>query len=237
MSSVDSETTDQIEQDSTEMAFSVLGTRELGLTIDKPAERVCDFLSYQIARQPQNLLAHVQRIKLAARHGLDNYLRGGLTDLFIALGERGEALRELMLDQARGVLQDEELERLKDTLANGVNAVSVIDNPGVSVLSKGVSGRIDFIEAVTVAEANQLGPLEQALANIEASQLDQAREVLEKSALEGTSDREQQELLLDLYRKTEDQIHFAALFANLGEDQIHAPEAWRALKSYFDNNA
>ena len=237
MSSVVSETTDELEKASTEIAFSLSGNRELGLMIDRPAEQVCDFLSHQIARQPQNLLAHVQRIKLAASHGLQNYLRGGLTDLFIALGDRGEALRALMLQQARGVLQDEDMASLEQMLAAGVDARTVIEEPGVSVLCRGVSGRTDVIEVSTRAEASQLGPLEQALADIEASQLDQAREVLEKSILEGTSDREQQELLFDLYRKTADHLHFAALFANVGEDQIHAPEAWRALKSYFDDNA
>ena len=237
MNKVAPETTDQLEQDSTEMVFSVTGSRQIGLAIDKPATQVCDFLSHHIARQPEDLLAHVQRIKLAAQHGLENYLRGGLTDLFIALGGRGETLRELMLTQAQAVLSEDDRALFRQALENGVDASTVFADPGVSVLSSGISGRTDFIDAPTLAEASHLGPLEQALTNIEASQLAEAREVLETSVLAGTSDREQQELLLDLYRKTDDHVHFATLFANLEDDHNHAPEAWRALKSHFDANA
>lgn len=231
------ESAEQFEQDSTEMVFSVAGSRQFGLKIDKPAEQVCEFLSYQIKRQPQDLLAHVQRIKLAAQHGLQDYLRGGLTDLFIALGSRGRALRELMLSQVQGQLPEAELVTFKDSLESGMDARSVIEYPGVSVLNRGIRGRTDVIEAPQLAEASQLAPLEQALANIEASQLTEAREVLENSVLAGTSDREQQELLLDLYRKTDDHIHFATLYANLEDDQNHVPDAWRALKTHFEDSA
>ena len=146
MNLADPETATQFEMESTQMAFSVAGSRSLGISIDKSAEEVCDFLSYHVARQPGDLLAHVQRIKHAASHGLEPYLHGALLDLFIFLGTRGEALRTLMLEQAKSVLSDEQLTRLTEKLADGFDAHDSIDNPGISVLSLGIDGRTDFID-------------------------------------------------------------------------------------------
>lgn len=223
----------QFEREATEMAFSVVDSRSINLSVDKPADKVCEFLGHRIARKPEDLLAHVQRIKLAARHNLDPFLKGALLDLNIALGPHGRDLRKSMLDLAASVLGKEAVQDLAVALDRGVPASAGIEHPGVSVLCKGITGRVDFIEASSGAEAKYDDPMEQALASIESSQLDVARQVLEDAVHAGVSDADQQALLLDLYLKTDDKLHFSVLYSSLDEAAMDDAEAWLELAKHF----
>lgn len=218
----------------TEWAFSLGGNRRLNPDIDYDAESACQFLAHQIARKPRDLLAHVQRIRLAARHRLQPVLHGALLDLNIALGKRGPALRKHMLDVVAEVLPEQSRSYFGGLLEQGIHAYDPITDPGISVLCKGISGSVDFIEAGTGEDVRYHDtPLEQALASIESSQLEHAREVLEGAIYGGNSDPEQQQLLLDLYRKTDDRLHFSVLYSTLGEGQKFMPESWDGLADYF----
>ncbi len=225
---------DSFENESTQMAFTVTGSRSLDLLVDKSAEQVCDFLAHHIARKPQDLVVHVQRIKLAAEHDLQPVLKGALLDLFIALGTRGYDLRQRMLKLASGVLPEEYLQFLVDGLEEGVGASSVIQDAGVSVLCKSITGHVEFIQANTAGGDTSLDPLEQALADIEWSQLEAACEVLEEAIHAGDSSLEQQALLLDLYRKTNDQTRFSVIYSNMEKTAMYDQGAWQALASHFD---
>ena len=224
----------QFERDSIEMAFSVSGARNFDLIVDKPAERICEFLGHQVARKPEDLLAHVQRIRVAARHQLSPFLYGALLDLFIVLGSRGYELRKHMLEFVSDKLETGAKSHLDSVLENGIRSSDAIENPGVSVLSKGITGRVDFVDEVsTASQQGYEDPLEQALSCLESSQLDVARQVLEDAIFAGVSNTEQQQLLLDLYRKADDKLNFSVLYSSLDETSNAAPEAWEELAKHF----
>jgi len=222
------------ENESTQMAFTVTGSRSLDLLVDKSAQQVCDFLAHHIARKPQDLVVHVQRIKLAAEHDLKPVLKGALLDLYIALGTRGYDLRQRMLKLASGVLSEESIQFLADGLEDGVGASHFIPDAGVSVLCKSIAGNIEFIRAGSVAGESLFDPLEQALANIEWSQLEAACEVLEEAIHAGNSSLEQQALLLDLYQKTDAQARFSVTYSNIEKSAMQDQAAWEVLASHFD---
>ncbi|MCP4010999.1 MAG: hypothetical protein GY726_15975 [Proteobacteria bacterium] len=221
------------ENESTQMAFSITGSRALGLSSDKPAEKVCEFLAHHIARKPQDLMVHVQRIKLAVDHDLEPVLHGALLDLFIALGPRGYALRKCMYDLASKVLDKESIQYLADGLEKGIKANDPIAEQGVSVLCRSIMGSIELVEIDQPADDPGHGPLEQALANIECSQLEDAQDVLEQSVRADASSLEQQILLLDLYRKTDNKTRFSAFYSTLDEGAMLNPQAWREMADHF----
>jgi len=222
------------EVESTQMAFSIAGSRSLGLSTNKPADQVCDFLAHHIAREPQDLMVHVQRIKLAAKHELKPVLKGALLDLYIALGTHGYDLRKCMLKLASDVLSEESVQHLANGLDDGIGASDAIPDSGISVLCKSVAGNTKLIQAGSAAQETLHDPLEQALANIECSQLDEACEVLEEAIHEGTSSTQQQALLLDLYQKTNDKTRFSKIYSNIEKAAIQDQTAWRALAVHFN---
>lgn len=221
------------ENESTQMAFSITGSRALVLSTEKPADKVCEFLAHHVARKPQDLLVHVQRIKLAADHDLKPVLQGALLDLYIALGPRGYDLRKCMYDLASTVLEKASIQYLADGLEKGIKASDPIPEPGVSVLCKSVVGSVEFIERPRASDNSDHGPLEQALANIECSQLQDAQAVLELSIHADTSDREQQALLLDLYRKTDNKTRFSKFYSTLDEGLMLDQPAWLGVANHF----
>lgn len=224
----------QLQSDSIEMAFRVGGSRHFDLQIDKPAEKICEFLGHQIARKPEDLLAHVQRIRVAARNQLEPYLFGAMLDLFIALGSRGYELRKRMLDYVADRLGPEAQQQFRAALEGGIQASDANEDPGISVLSKGITGHTDIVdEAHSASQQGYEDPLEQALAALESSQLEVARQVLEDAIFAGVSNTEQQQLLLDLYRKSDDTLNFSVLYSSLNENSNAAPEAWTELAKHF----
>lgn len=222
------------EDESIQMAFSVAGSRKLSLLIDKPAEQVCDFLAHQIARKPTDLTAHVQRIKLAAEHHLAPALKGSLLDLCIVLGARGYDLRKRMLSLASETLPQGAIQYLADRLENGIGENDYIPDPGISVLCKSITGSIEFVKAPPAKGEPFHGPLEQALAYIECSQLEDACEVLENAIYANASNLEQQALLLDLYRKTDNKVRFSEMYSKSGEAVLLDQQAWSSLADHFD---
>ncbi len=221
------------ENESTQMAFSITGSRALGLSSDKPVEKVCEFLAHHIARKPQDLMVHVQRIKLAVDHDLEPVLHGALLDLFIALGPRGYALRKCMYDLAFKVLDNESIQYLADGLEKGIKASDAVPEQGITVLCRSIMGSVELVEMDQAADDPGHGPLEQALANIECSQLEDAQDVLEQSIRADASNLEQQTLLLDLYRKTNSRTRFLVFFSALDEGAMLTPQAWREMADHF----
>jgi len=229
-----SQATDNLfETQSTQMAFSVTGSRELSLSVDKPADSVCDYLAHHIARKPQDLLAHVQRIKLAAEHNLKPALHGALLDLFVVLGSRGYELRKSMLDRSADRLESGCFQYLHDGLEKGVKANEPAPDFGISVLAKNIMGSLTFMQSDQALDDSDHGPLEQALANIECSQLEDAQEVLESAIYADTSSLEQQALLLDLYKKTDNKTRFSGLYFARAETTFHNQEAWQDMARHF----
>jgi len=214
-----------------DMAFRDDQSRRLWVDSSIPAERIDAWFSHHIVRQPEDLLAHVQRVHFATSQNAEPALYSALLDLFIALGSRGQALRETLLAQSSELLSDVHRVFLQASISAGINARDSIEDPAMSMLCRGFSGVGDLIEASKAAPAEDMDPLRQALESIECSELDEARAILEKSFFGGTFDAVQQQLLLEIYRKTDDSVHFEKLYATFSPDL--APDDWLVLAEHF----
>lgn len=220
---------------SPDMAFRDNQSRQLWIDSAIPPQRVNDWFSHHVVRQPEDLLAHVQRVHFAAGENAELALYSALLDLFIALGSRGRALREMMLAQSSNLLSDVHKDFLQASIADGIAARDRIEEPALSVLCRGFSGSGDLIEVSASAHPKDSDPLRRALESIECSELDEARMILEQSFFDGTSNAVQQQLLLEIYRKTDDAAHFDKLYDSFDFDSV--PDDWQALAEHFATNA
>ncbi len=218
-----------------ELAFRDRGTRRMQLKSDASPEKVEAYFCHHVVRAPQDLLVHVQRIHFAIERLPESRIYSALLDLFIALGERGLALRTEMLQQAKDHLSTEHLEYLNSILEGTATADGSIDDQSFSMLAKGVTGCRDMVRGER--QMRDESPLEQALECIECSDLEGARLILEAAVTEDHAHPEQQKLLLELYRKTDDRKHFSVLYQAMISESNPTHAEWQALHQHFEQGS
>jgi hypothetical protein len=108
------------------------------------------YLLSSIKREPLHLQLHVQRINLLLDAQDAAGLKAALVDLYIALGNRGYALKLRMLSLIRPFLDPRNYQSFVLTLHSGLEAhnPAVGDLPGV-VLSEGFTGRDKLLVRVS----------------------------------------------------------------------------------------
>lgn len=94
----------------------------------------------EVARDPLNLDAHARRVLLAGMGGQRPQVFDALVDCFLALGERGQALRQALLDRARPWLDDESHDFLARHLPGGLTRNDPLPTHGVALLDPGLIG-------------------------------------------------------------------------------------------------
>ncbi|MBU0500654.1 MAG: hypothetical protein KJ558_01190 [Gammaproteobacteria bacterium] len=208
-------------------AFTIPGEKSLRLSVEDRSEAK-RFLSYQLARTPDNLRQHAQRIFLLIANGENEPLFGALVDLFIALGDKGQDLRKRLLDLARPLLSTENHEFLSRHQRAGLEARHArIDLKG-SVLSAGFCESTPLVSHEPVPSGFE-DPLQEALSLLEFGQLDEARRVLELACLSNPAPGPVEEELIGLYRHTRDRTRYDELTQALLRDGVTLSEGWLAL--------
>lgn len=208
-------------------AFTIPGEQSLRLSVEDQGEAK-RFLSYQLARTPDNLRQHAQRIFLLITNGEREPLFGALVDLFIALGDKGQDLRKRLLDLSKPLLSAENHEFLRRHQKAGLEARHARTDLKGSVLSAGFCGSMPLVSH----ERDQAGfedPLQEALSLLEFGQLNEARQVLEQARLSNPADRRVEEELIGLYRHARDRANYEALTQELRRRGVTPSEGWRAL--------
>ena len=218
-----------------EMAFAEAGLRQQHVVCNVLPDRISEYLSHYISRHSKDLLVHVQRINFALSREQEAELFGAMLDLYIALGEGGLSLRRKMLKRVSAQLNPEHLAFLSDALESGIDARLVVEHSGISMLTNGFSGS-DELVIVERDQANTGDPLQQAMTSVECSNLDEARVILEDALYSDRSNSDQQKLLLEIYRKTDDKKHFMALYETFEGDSNPVQADWLALAEYFELN-
>ena len=216
-----------------EMAFSDTHSRHQHVISDALPVRIHAYFSHCIARNPKDLLAHVQRIHFASARGSRLEIYSAMLDLFIALGSHGLPLRRTMLAQVSSQLDPQQLVFLSDALKAGISTRDVINDSGISTLISGYSGCDDLVTTQGPQGEENGDPLQQAMASIECSDLEEARAILEESLYSDRTNMDQQKLLLEIYRKTGDKKHFMALYETFEGDSNPAYADWQALATHF----
>jgi len=208
-----------------ELAFVLPGIKNLQLVPTKDEDPGI-FLAHQIARDPEDLRAHVQRIYLhiAAKNAEEIY--GALVDLFIVLGAKGSPLRHRMLAVSKKFLDREQYQTLVRKLDTGVHAADTIPPAPASMLTRGTRGTHFLVERLSTHAAGLLDPLDEARSYLEYGQLEEARELLEDAVMNEPWRLELHRELLEIYRATLDLDSFSTMWKLVDAANNPAADAW-----------
>lgn len=196
--------------------ISVLRTQlTLSETLHTPW--LADSLAHRVARQPKDLRSHVQRIMLHQHPDQQDALFAALLDLFIALGNKGLALRKRLLQTSASLVNSTQFEFLSARLDSGMSSNEMHPPALRSRLSQGSTGSVKFILRNINNQQQDLRPaLEQALDFLNYGQLNQAQQTLEQALIEDPSDMAIAQELADLYTHTRDSAAIENLITKLG---------------------
>lgn len=216
------------ESEGEEWAFRVDDLRALRPAPLGDAPGLADYLEQRIAAEPSHLLHHVRRIALEYQLDHSESLYGALVDLFLVLGAHGYTLRRRMTEGARERLLPDHYAFLSRWL-NG-SALSAETAPPLhsSLFGLGMGETLHLVETREISDPNARDPLVEARDCIEYSQIDEARQILERAALAHPERSDLQWELLDLYRAQRDASHFLKLYPHFATDENPLAEDWRA---------
>ncbi len=213
-----------------EPAFRVDGERGVRLPAALRDRHTARYLAQRVVRNPGDLHAHVQRIHLHLDLKDGDGTNAALTDLFIALGAGGGALRQRLLAVAAPLLTAELHDALEAALTTPLEPRTALSHGAGAVLTRGLTGSCQLVEQVVAQSRGGAGDaLVEADELLQEGQLEAATRVLEE-ALATTPERgDIQSLLLDIYRRTRDVRRFHASCDRLRSSGQPLPEEWLEL--------
>ncbi len=138
-----------------EPAFIISGHKALYLNVANWSDKARDYLAHHVARVPNDLRVHVQRINVNRVYDDIDGTYGAVLDLFIALGKEGLTLRKRVLRQCAAVLRPETLQVLEQHLIGGITAMTPMPAAPRSVLTKGLVGNSGLVENVLIRKMRQ----------------------------------------------------------------------------------
>ena len=210
------------------LAFSLASDRQLRLQHYPDPLGAWRFLSHHIRRYPQDLGAHAQRILLAQQEILRSRLAGSLQDLFLALGDAGQLLRERLFHLVKDDLgRSDELFFQQWLQAAGHVEAHQQWREG-SVLSTGqntVSGKLVMIEREQVAAAYS-SVMEEVFACLEYGQVDTAQALLEAEVIAGRADEAMDQELVNIYQYTRSKDGLANMIKHIEETGREVSALW-----------
>lgn len=173
--------------------------------------KALDFLSHRISNNPNDLLAHLQRVTAHYHSGTPDTLYGALLDLFVVLDTKGYALRQRLLAKCAPLLGIEQQQTLDASLQSGLNKTDVTPLPSLSRLIPANVGTLHLLErqgGPRVVES--FNALDEARDLIDSGFIDEARMLLETLLFRQPECEETSKELLDLYRYTKNSDAFFA---------------------------
>ena len=222
---------------SIEAAFYVPEYHGLILNATGWGKDAVDFLLHAIARSPNNLRFHVQRINLSILKQNEASLYGALLDLFIVLAKHGQPLRSRMLEAAKPLLQDEHYETLQQHIECGLTAHDVATQHKNSILTHGISSPHQLVTRNDAQEEVNQDPILEARDHLQYGQIDAAREVLE-TAIDNEPEKLELYLeLLDIYQYTHDNIRYHSMRQQLEENDSPILSQWLLQSESFKEDS
>lgn len=195
------------------------------------------YLARAIARDPTDLRRHVRRVSLWSASARADEAFGALIDLYIALGACGTALRERMVGAAATTLADDQRAFLTGRLAPGLAATDPHPPAPTSVLTRAVTGRLDTVVRLGVADAGSaVDPLREARDFLAEGNLARAREILEDALRDDPGDTEIGRELVAIYRHSRDLARLEAVRRELGE-RLAEPQTWAEVSAALNRGS
>jgi hypothetical protein len=221
---------DLAQQAAHEPVFGLDRTRDLHVRERWQRLAAGTFLAHAVAREPANLVAHVQRIVLWLEERDDDQAFGALLDLFIGLGTRGIDLRARMLTAAYGIIGDAHRQYLRELLVTGAHPDLLHPPAPWSMLSHGLRGTLDAVAATPRAGHDRYDAVARARDELFAGDVDAAQETLEREVSLHPDRADAGADLLAIYRHTHDLAQLRAVRARAGA-ALADRAAWDAAEA------
>lgn len=219
------------------LAFSLAGERRLRVQQNYRPDDAWRFLSHHIRRYPQDLRAHTQRILLAQHESLKDCLPGTLQDLFLALGDNGQLLRQRLLELVSDDLSGEELSFFQEWLKPEHPPEMGSQWRKGSLLSTGQDNTATKLLRIERSQevAKYTDVMEEVIACLEYGQVDTARELLEAEMYAGNTDEAMEQELVNIYQYTRDRERLDAMIKYLQDAGREVSALWREKQQESEN--
>ncbi len=194
------------------------------------SRKASEYLAHRVSRRPLDLTSHTQRIRLYYELRDADGTYGALLDLFIALGDKGLALRQRLLQFAAHLLTPEHYETLSTALKNTINTSDHLPVSHCTVLSTGVAGRSALVQQHQKRDsAVDEDPMLIAGDLLNSGQVKQAQSILEQALLANPQRDDISHELLQIYRHTHNRAACIQLLRELEGAPLAAQEQWAEL--------
>lgn len=190
-------------------------------------------LVFLVAKKPKRLITHIQRIHHCYQANLQEPLFAALVDLLVVLNGRGKAISRRMIIGTKSKLSDDQYKKLQTFMTEDFD-VALLSGNQYSVFTKGLVGTGNLVQQIETPDKQPYDPLVLAHDYIEYSQLDEAKDVLEKAIVNQPQRLELHQCLLELYKSTLDTSGFTTMFNILAGLDVAMPNDWSTLQAFFN---
>lgn len=218
---------ENINKDLQEVYFLMSSNPTLDVDLSDVEQKSLNYLLHKIARNPDDLRSHIQRIQLNLRLRYADGIFGALLDLFIALSDKGIAIRRRMLSIARPQLSVVHRVFLSHSLQLGLTSKDIMPTTACSALSAGYSGTQNLVVDGESVQEEEIDPLILAQDHIDKVEIDAARQLLERAVVAQPWRAELHIELLGIYRATQDTVGIQKMYQTLTGSAIPDPELWK----------
>jgi hypothetical protein len=195
------------------------------------------YLAHISAREPDNLLNHVRRIYLHLALLQSGPLYGAMLDLYLVLGDKGQGLRNHLLQKARNLLSHEEHDLFLTHTKPGLHSYQPLPASPHSVLGNFFSGEMRLVTELKVEHSSanrEIDPLELAKAELDYGDISVAQEILEVALLKSPTRLGLHYGLLEIYKHTRSLDDLLAMKERLGEAASIAQAAWNQMQKSLE---
>lgn len=197
-----------------------------GFDVLSCADNAFTLLSYNVARNPLDILSHSNRIRVAYKENKPRHLYAALCDLYFSTGDKCRDIKLRLLEGSKSRLLKEDY----DALLTSFNSDSEqLGFSNYSVLHKGEPDNCQLLIEKQISKNTRFNVLDEIDGYIEYGQLQEAKDALALVIKEndpGQVTKELHELLIDLYFKTNDSKGFTGFYSQL---QNECPSEYMAL--------
>lgn len=215
--------------------MAIHGHSSLLLRHVRDVDAALQCLGHRILLHPHDLRSHAQRILLLIRAQDGASLFGALVDLFIALEDKGLALKNRMFEFSRPLLSRTSQAFIERHLQTGIRACDpAIARLRSSLLRVGLCDTDKLILRHTSSGATHpvdRSPLEEARELLEYGQLDQAMETLENALLTNPDQQEISQELLEIYTRMGELDRLEAMREQLLINFGRVPANWPSAQT------
>jgi len=212
---------------------SCLAADAFNFTDTKLPDNFLKNLVFLVAKKPKRLITHIQRIYHCYQANLQEPLFAALVDLLVVLNGRGKAISRRMIIGTKSKLSDDQYKKLQTFMTEDFD-VALLSGNQYSVFTKGLVGTGNLVQQIETPDKQTYDPLVLAHDYIEYSQLDEAKDVLEKAIVNQPQRLELHQCLLEVYKSTLDTSGFTTMFNILAGLDVAMPNDWSTLQAFFN---